>query len=376
MQKEKKVKSYQRRTKSGKMVTVRAHTAKYDAAEEAKELAKKKGSGDELEARKRKLAMEQLAGKKAAEELEKQKAEKETEEEPKEKKSTKSEVPKKFDYVMVHEGKDGRKGYRVSDGRIWTKGADGKMTEVKPSSLPKEIQRLYKENEKDFDRSKKKSEKAEKKVRPVGAGTNGPEPRVKKTTTTKKTASTSSEPAFTQAEYKAWYHWDQENDPKNKSALKVAKALRAQMGRAAYNRYFNEMSDNYSARGHISAYKKVGSFGGEESSTPKKNKSKKSETSTPEAPAIPKSESALKKASVAFLRRLTEKPSSAKTEKASKTKTKDKSIGKKNLSAKEEYTAYRKAMDEKKKVGKRLSVTETTKLKKLAKAAGVGRFIE
>ena len=91
---------------------------------------------------------------------------------------TKSEVPKKFDYVMMHDGKDGRKGYRVSDGRIWTKGADGKMTEVKLSSLPKEIQRLYKENEKDFDRSKKKSEKTDKKkVRPVGSGTNGPEPK-------------------------------------------------------------------------------------------------------------------------------------------------------------------------------------------------------
>ena len=33
-------------------------------------------------------------------------------------------------------------------------------------------------------------------------------------------------------------------------------------------------------------------------------------------------------------------------------------------------------MDEKQKAGKRLSITETTKLKKLAKDAGVGRFIE
>ena len=247
MQKEKKVKSYTRRTKSGKTVTVRAHTAKYDAAEEAKELAKKKGSGDELEMRKRKLAMEQLAGKKAADILEEKLKE------------------KKY-------------------------GADGELT--------------VGEKSKEEKKSKKKSKDdkvSEKKVRPVGAGTNGPEPRAKKTTT-KKTASTSSEPAFTQAEYKAWYHWDQENDPKNKSAMKVAKALRAQMGRAAYNRYFNEMSDNYSARGHISAYKKVGSLGGEESSTPKKNKSKKSETSTPESPAIPKSESALKKAGWTYVR--------------------------------------------------------------------------
>ena len=117
---------------------------------------------------------------------------------------TKSEVPKKFDYVMMHDGKDGRKGYRVSDGRIWTKGADGKMTEVKLSSLPKEIQRLYKENEKDFDRSKKKS-------KPTSVKTKKEEP-------------------------------------------------------------------------------------------PKKNKSKKSETSTPESPTIPKSESALKKAGWTYVR--------------------------------------------------------------------------
>jgi hypothetical protein len=49
MKKEKQVKSYQRRTKSGKVVTVKAHTAKYDAAEKAKEAAKKKGAGKELE---------------------------------------------------------------------------------------------------------------------------------------------------------------------------------------------------------------------------------------------------------------------------------------------------------------------------------------
>lgn len=38
------MKSYTRRTKSGKIVTVRAYTANYDA----KETTKKKGAGDEL----------------------------------------------------------------------------------------------------------------------------------------------------------------------------------------------------------------------------------------------------------------------------------------------------------------------------------------
>ena len=46
----KQVKSYTRRTKSGKTVTVRAHSAKYDAADDlVKGLLKKKGSGKELE---------------------------------------------------------------------------------------------------------------------------------------------------------------------------------------------------------------------------------------------------------------------------------------------------------------------------------------
>lgn len=50
MKKEKQVKSYTRRTKSGKTVTVRAHSAKYDAADDlVKSLLKKKGSGKEFE---------------------------------------------------------------------------------------------------------------------------------------------------------------------------------------------------------------------------------------------------------------------------------------------------------------------------------------
>ena len=54
MKKEKTIKTYQRRTKSGKMVTVKQHTAKYDAAEKAREMAKKKGAGSELEELKKK----------------------------------------------------------------------------------------------------------------------------------------------------------------------------------------------------------------------------------------------------------------------------------------------------------------------------------
>ena len=55
MKKEKTVRAYQRRTKSGKVVTVRQHTAKYDAAED---LAKKKGAGDELMEKRESLVKE------------------------------------------------------------------------------------------------------------------------------------------------------------------------------------------------------------------------------------------------------------------------------------------------------------------------------
>lgn len=49
MKKEKTVKTHTRKTKSGKTVTVKQHTAKYDAAEQAKDIVKKAGAGAELE---------------------------------------------------------------------------------------------------------------------------------------------------------------------------------------------------------------------------------------------------------------------------------------------------------------------------------------
>lgn len=52
MKKEKKIRTYQRRTKSGKTITVRAHTASYEASEKNKEVTKKKGAGDELKKKK------------------------------------------------------------------------------------------------------------------------------------------------------------------------------------------------------------------------------------------------------------------------------------------------------------------------------------
>lgn len=121
MKKEKTVRTYQRRTKSGKMVTVREHKASYDAAEEArKAAAKKAGAGSEL--------------------------------------------------------------------------------------------------------SKRKAAVAES---PLG---------------------------FSEADYKEWYHWDMEDDPKNEAALRVEKALTKKMGKKAYNKYLEDMSNSYSARGHKKAH--------------------------------------------------------------------------------------------------------------------------
>lgn len=55
MKKEKQVKSYTRKTKSGKVITVKSHTASYDAADKAMEISKKAGAGDELKKKKASL---------------------------------------------------------------------------------------------------------------------------------------------------------------------------------------------------------------------------------------------------------------------------------------------------------------------------------
>lgn len=124
MKKEKTVRTYQRRTKSGKMVTVREHKASYDAAEEArKAAAKKAGAGSELS--KKKAAVEES---------------------------------------------------------------------------------------------------------PLG---------------------------FSADDYKEWYHWDMENDANNEAALRVEKALTKKMGKKAYNKYLEDMSNSYSARGHKKSYQSL-----------------------------------------------------------------------------------------------------------------------
>lgn len=179
MKKEKQVKSYQRRTKSGKVVTVKAHTAKYDASEKAKEAAKRKGAGKELEDKfgKKKMPDPNLSMNEYLDELKKANSKKESEVKEAAKKESKNKTPK-----------------------------------------------------------------------------------VKKDTTNK---SNISGPAFTASEFKEWYHGTGSAADK-----KVAKALRAQLGRSGYRKFEDEAINNYSSRGHLSMFKKLGSGG---SSAPSKS---------------------------------------------------------------------------------------------------------
>lgn len=210
MKKEKKVRTYQRRTKSGKMVTVRAHTASYEAAEKAKEAAKKKGAGEELSS-------------------------------------------------------------KIKKGEEWKLPMDEFLKKLKEERARKRDEESEKvENEKPKE-SEKKTEKKTTKKRTVGTGTNGPEP--KKKTTTKKTAAKAdtSEPAFTAAEFKEWYRGTGSDADK-----KVAKALRAQLGRAGYRKFEDEAISNYTSRGHLSMFKRVSG----ESSASAKTKSASVSTKT------------------------------------------------------------------------------------------------
>lgn len=208
MKKEKKIRTYQRRTKSGKMVTVKAHTAKYDAAERAKELAKKKGAGEEIESALSRKKMEALVDAYADK------------------------------HGLVYE-EDGV--YSDSKGRNFVLGfTNGKV-------VKKQVNDFLTANYEATKGKKKKASPVEKEKLPK-------EPKSSKT---KEAKPTTSEPAFTAAEFKEWYQGTGSAADK-----KVAKALRAQLGRSGYKKLEDEAIDNYSARGHLSMFKRVSSEGG------------------------------------------------------------------------------------------------------------------
>lgn len=211
MKKEKQVKSYQRRTKSGKVVTVKAHTAKYDAAEKAKEAAKKKGAGKELEDKfgKKKMPDPNLSMNEYLDELKKGKS-----------KRSEGEGAS----MVEHNGKQYFVNFKT--GKVET--SSGKPISSN-GAIAKAILSKHKEN-----RVTPKDKK----------------PMVQ---TTKSSAKpTSSGPAFTASEFKEWYHGTGSAADK-----KVAKALRAQLGRSGYRKLEDEVIDNYSSRGHLSMFKRI-----------------------------------------------------------------------------------------------------------------------
>lgn len=263
MKKEKQVKSYQRRTKSGKMVTVRAHTATYDAAEKAKEAAKKKGAGKELEERKKKPVQLEIPfgkeeEKKVLDEV-KETAEKESSKKPAEKKTTKKVRP-------VGSGTNGPTPKRKSEGKA-TK--SDKQTKAWFNSSPSSFSKVKVSKDKDGGwridlsdgsgqvyGSKEAAQKDAKLLRGMYKEWKGSSKRTKGSTpiktSVKTTSASASSPAFTAAEFKEWYRGTGSAADK-----KVAKALRAQLGRAGYRKLEDEAIDNYSSRGHLSMFKRV-----------------------------------------------------------------------------------------------------------------------
>ena len=308
MKKEKQVRSYKRRTKSGKIITVKAHTAKYEAADEkAKKSSKKEGAGKELEERKKKSTQLESFGK------EKKVYERE-ENEP-----DFSFTADYYRYNSPSNTDTKSKRYKTDMARAISIDASalaeqevnkkyGAKADHNSPAARKIYEKYYKKghqilNELTGSKPEKPTEKTDrkKKVRPVGGGTVGPEPKKKSrdnltpadkdslskarkggymptkgkslesgVSTTKKTTkttpkSTTSEPAFTAAEFKEWYRGTGSAADK-----KVAKALRAQLGRAGYRKLEDEAIDNYTTRGHLSMFKRVGS-GGQSSSDSKKS---------------------------------------------------------------------------------------------------------
>lgn len=179
MKKEKQVRTYQRKSKSGKLITVKAHTAKYDAAEKAKEMPKKKGAGNELDELKKK------------------------------KKGVQLELP------------------------------------FNEEDLEKKVEESVKEAETPKKETKKKVKKT------IGTGTNGPEPRQKKTAA-KKAEPKESVMSFTRADFREWYRGTGSEADK-----RVASILKKQLGRSGYKKLEDEAIDNYSSRGHLSMFKRI-----------------------------------------------------------------------------------------------------------------------
>lgn len=302
MKKEKQVRSYKRRTKSGKTVTVKAHTAKYEAADEkAKEVSKKPGAGKELEERKKKpiqleLPFDKEEEKKVLDEVkdeEKKSEKKEANKEPK--KETKKEKkvrpvgsgtngpePKKKSGAKVTKDPSPddpnwelkmRKKYNKSKGDLTElKNAisTGKGTEIRkalknyksdaqkreaanPNKVHSDIANGYAHDllaKAGYNQYGYKNSKWKSTTHTLDTKTGKLSAPIK--SSVKTTSAKASSPAFTAAEFKEWYRGTGSAADK-----KVAKALRAQLGRSGYKKLEDEAIDNYSSRGHLSMFKRV-----------------------------------------------------------------------------------------------------------------------
>ena len=186
MKKEKQVRSYKRRTKSGKIITVKAHTAKYEAADEkAKKSSKKEGAGKELEERKKKSTQLESFGK------EKKVYERE-ENEP-----DFSFTADYYRYNSPSNTDTKSKRYKTDMARAISIDASalaeqevnkkyGAKADHNSPAARKIYEKYYKKghqilNELTGSKPEKPTEKTDrkKKVRPVGGGTVGPEPKKK-----------------------------------------------------------------------------------------------------------------------------------------------------------------------------------------------------
>ena len=251
MEKKKTVKTFQRRTKSGKTVTVRQHESKYSAADaKNEELKKRTGAGSELA--KKKL------GKWGDPHYDLQDKFNDIEESDTPS-SRKSLLPSGKEHLALRK--------KVIEHLVSKHGENsGKLSH-------KQLLDTYTKMKGEFSKKMPQKDTAEKKTSSKKV-TTPPDlksiknPNWKKSSTatdrqklyseSSKTAKTATPSHGVSAEeYKSWYHWDMQADPKNKLALSAQKKMKAHMGASAYKKHFNDASESYSARGHNKAYNSI-----------------------------------------------------------------------------------------------------------------------
>lgn len=376
MKKEKTVKTYQRRTKTGKVVTVRQHTASYDAAEKLREMAKKKGAGKEFEDRKSKgmpdpsLPLEQYL-----DELSKRKKESEAEDsadvskEAKkgaEKKTTKKEpTPKKKSAeksTKRTKAETSEPAFTAAEFKEWYRGtgsaADKKVEKALRAQLGRAGYRKFEDEA--IDNYSSRGHLSMFKRVSGGSGVNEPKKGAAISKTTKDIARGSKEKVTEAKSSKA----------KESKSVKAPKNESREQREARWNR--GEFTSDEKATA-IMVYDLSGS---KNNLHPKLSAWAKKEIKRMDderaAKVNPKILKGLNRDVVSKLATLQSKKKLSKDEEAFIEKHVDVSGNMRGtkISAFDAIAAHRKDSSPKN------SSTETTKLKKLAKAAGVGRFIE